>query len=168
MKTKRLTKLSLFTTIALVLSLIEYALPPLAPIPGIKLGLANVITLILLDFATPTDAFFVLLARILLASVFAGQAMSLLYSLFGGILCFLAMWFLNWLLQKKYIILTSMIGAIFHNIGQILIAFLLTQTAGIFFYLPILLLSGIVTGLFTGLCAFFAHKSLSHHDIFCP
>lgn len=161
MKTKRLTKLSMFTVLALILSLVESALPPLAPIPGIKLGLANVVTLFVLYLAAPIDALCVLLARILLAGLFAGQAMSLLYSLTGGILCFLAMWFMKWLLSGRSIILTSMTGALFHNLGQILVAYLLTQTTGIFFYLPILSVSGLITGAFTGLCAHYAYKYLA-------
>lgn len=161
MKISRLTTLALFTTIALILSLVETALPPLAPIPGIKLGLANVVTLLLLYLAAPQNALFVLLARILLASLFAGQAMSLLYSLTGGIFCFLAMWLCKYFLNKKYIVLTSMVGGIFHNAGQILVAYLLTQTTGVLLYFPILLISGLIAGAFTGLCAHYARKYLA-------
>ena len=162
MKTQRLTKLALFTALALILSLVESALPPLAPIPGIKLGLANVVTLILLHIAAPIDALCVLLARILLAGLFAGQAMSLLYSLTGGLFCFLAMWLIKWLLSGRYIVLTSMTGGIFHNVGQILVAYLVTQTTGIFLYFPVLLISGLVAGAFTGLCAHYARRFLLH------
>lgn len=161
MKTKKITVLALFTTMALILSLIESSFPPLAPIPGIKLGLANIITLMVLLHFTPADAFFVLLTRILLSSFFAGQAMSLIYSLAGGILCFLFMAAVNHLLQGHYIFLTGITGGIFHNLGQITAAFFLTRTAGVFAYLPILLISGILTGLFTGLCAFYAERYLA-------
>lgn len=160
MKTKKLVSLALFTALALILSLLESAFPPLAPIPGIKLGLANIITLILLLNFKPAETFCVLLARILLSAAFAGQAMSLLYSLAGGILCFGSMWFVNKLLKKHYIFLTSVVGSCFHNIGQILIAILLTKTLGVIAYLPVLLVSGILTGLFTGLCAFYSQRYL--------
>ncbi|MBQ7358500.1 MAG: Gx transporter family protein [Lachnospiraceae bacterium] len=167
MKTSRMTHLALLTAMALILTLVESALPPLAPIPGIKLGLANIITLIALYFMTPADAFVIMLVRILLASLFAGQAMSMMYSFAGGLFCFAAMLLTKKLLSERFIILTSMVGAIFHNVGQILIAYLLTKTTGIFLYFPILLLSGLITGLFTGLCAFYASKPLrripSHH-----
>lgn len=161
MKTSRMTHLALLTAMALILTLVESALPPLAPIPGIKLGLANIITLIALYFMTPADAFVIMLVRILLASLFAGQAMSMMYSLVGGLFCFAAMFLTKKLLSERFVILTSMVGAIFHNVGQILIAYLLTKTTGIFLYFPILLLSGLITGLFTGLCAFYASKPLS-------
>lgn len=163
MKTQKLTILALFTAAALILSLVESAFPPLVPIPGIRLGLANIVTLIILLNFTPGNALCVLLARILLASIFSGQAMSLLYSLAGGTVCFFVMWGMNRLLAGHYIFLTSIFGGCFHNIGQILAAFLITGTAGVFACLPILLISGIVTGLFTGLCAHFAQRFLSRH-----
>lgn len=163
MKTQKLTQLALFTAAALILSLTESAFPPPAPIPGIRLGLANIVTLIALLYFTPGNALCILLARILLASLFSGQAMSLLYSMAGGILCFLVMWLLNRLLSGHYIFLTGIFGGCSHNIGQILAAYLITETAGVFAYLPILLISGIVTGLFTGLCAHFARRFLSRY-----
>ena len=89
--TRKLTTLSLLAAIALALYAVESALPPIVPIPGIKLGLSNIITLVVLWKYSAKDAFFVLLVRILLATMFFGQAMSLLYSLSGGILCLFAM-----------------------------------------------------------------------------
>lgn len=161
MKTQKITTLSLLTAMALILSLVESALPPLAPIPGIKLGLANIITLIALLNFTPADTFVVLLVRILLSSFFAGQAMSLIYSLTGGILCFIAMLIVNRILHGHYVFLTSITGGIFHNLGQLLAAWMITRVAGVLTYLPILLISGILTGLFTGLCAFYSQKYLA-------
>ena len=81
--TRKLTTLSLLAAIALALYAVESALPPIVPIPGIKLGLSNIITLVVLWKYSAKDAFFVLLVRILLATMFFGQAMSLLYSLSG-------------------------------------------------------------------------------------
>lgn len=161
MNTKKIVTLALFTALALILSLVESALPPLAPVPGIKLGLANIITLIVLLNYTPRDAFLVLLVRVLLSSLFTGQVIYLLYSLAGALLCFLAMWIVNRLLQKHFIFLTSITGSCFHNIGQILMAIFLTGTPGVAAYLPILLISGIVTGLFTGLCAHYTQRYLA-------
>jgi heptaprenyl diphosphate synthase len=161
MKTKKLTLLALFTAIALVISLIETALPVLVPIPGIKLGLSNIITLIMLLSFKPSETFFVLISRILLTSIFSGQMTSFLYSLAGGILCFLTMLIINRILNNHFIFLTSMLGAVAHNIGQLLTAFFLVRTAGVLAYLPILLISGIITGLFTGLCAHFSSKYLT-------
>ncbi|MBQ4536522.1 MAG: Gx transporter family protein [Lachnospiraceae bacterium] len=160
MTTKKLTTLALFTALALAIFGIECAIPTLVPIPGVKLGLANIITLVVLVRYSGKDAFFVMLARILLGTLLFGQAMSLLYSLAGGFLCLLAMWCVNRLLQGHFLCLTSMVGALFHNLGQILIALLLTATPGVLSYLPFLLLSGIITGLFTGLCAQFMNNHL--------
>ena len=127
---------------------------------GIKLGLANIITLVVLWKYSARDAFFVLLVRILLASLFFGQAISLLYSLSGGLLCLLAMVFVQRLLHGHYLFLASMTGAVFHNLGQIGVAFLLTSVPAVLVYLPFLLLSGLVTGLFIGLCARFTLRFL--------
>lgn len=158
MSTKKMTRLALFTTIALIIFTVESALPALAPIPGIKLGLANIITLVVLRHFGAKDALIVLIMRILLASFFFGQALSLLYSLVGGICCLLIMYLINKLLAGQYLYLTSIAGAIAHNLGQLSVAFHITQVKGVITYLPFLLISGILTGLFTGLCAHFASR----------
>lgn len=160
MNVKKLVQLSLFTVIAVTIFIIEAALPALAPIQGVKLGLANIVTLVLLLYYSPKDTFCVLIARILLASILSGQMMSFIYSLSGGVFCFVAMVLCNKMLNKKYIYLTSIVGAVFHNMGQLLAAFLLLRSWGIVVYIPILMISGIVTGLFTGLCAHFFHKKM--------
>lgn len=158
--TRKITALSLLATMALALYAVESALPPIVPIPGIKLGLANIITLVVLWKYSARDAFSVLLVRILLATMFFGQAISLLYSLSGGLLCLLAMLLVKRLLHGHYLFLASMTGAVFHNLGQIAIAFLLTGVPAVLVYLPFLLLSGLVTGLFIGLCARFTLRFL--------
>ena len=145
--------LALFTAIALTIFVLESLVPPPLPIPGVKLGLANVITLILLCCMRPSDALTVLLLRILLGSIFTGQMVSFSYSLAGGVLCFLVMWGLLKLLNRRFIPLVSIFGALAHNIGQIMIAILMTSTPGVIAYLPILMISGAATGLFTGFCA---------------
>lgn len=160
MSIRKLTTLAMFATLALIIFTVESAIPPLVPIPGIKLGLANIITLVVLILYSPKDAFWVLLVRILVSTLLFGQAMSLLYSLVGGICCFAAMFFLNRLLQKHFLFLTSIVGALFHNLGQLAVAFLLTAVPGVLSYLPFLMISGIITGLFTGLCAHFTLKYL--------
>ena len=111
-------------------------------------------------FRSPKDTLMVLLMRILLASFFFGQAVSLLYSLVGGLLCFVAMLLVHKLLQGHFLVLVSIIGAIFHNLGQLSVAFLITEVPGVLVYLPFLMLSAIVTGLFTGLCAHFTQRFL--------
>lgn len=160
MNVKKLTVLALFTTLAFGIYAAESLLPPPAPIPGIKLGLANIITIVILYKFSAKEATMVLLARILLSSFFFGQALSLLYSLSGGLLSLAAMYFSNRLFKGRLLFLTGIAGALTHNLGQLLAAFLMVQTAGVFLYLPILMLAGIPTGLFTGLCAHFLRKHL--------
>lgn len=164
MPLRKLTALALYTTLSLAIYAVESAIPPLVPIPGIRLGLANIITLILLRQDSLRSAGLVLLARILLSSLLFGQAMSLLYSLAGGFLSLLVMYLINRLLQKRYPFLTGAAGGLFHNLGQLLTAFALTSTPGVLAYLPFLIVSGILTGLFTGLCASFAEKHLPVRD----
>lgn len=157
---KYLTALALFTTLALAIYYVESLLPTLVPIPGIKLGLANIITLLILKNFSARDAFLVLLARILIATFLFGQFMSLFYSLAGGICCLLIMWLVNGLLKGHFLFLTSIFGALFHNIGQMLVAIAITRTPAPLSYLPFFILSATITGLFTGLCAHYAQKYL--------
>lgn len=158
--TKHLTLLALYTTLALAIYSVEAALPALVPIPGIKLGLANIITLIVLRNFSAKDAFFVLIIRILIATFLFGQAMSLLYSLAGGILCLLIMLPLNKLLQGHFLFLTSIFGALGHNAGQLVVAVIMTSSVAALSYIPFFVVSACITGLFTGLCTHFAQKHL--------
>ena len=153
---KKITILSLYTAISLTIFIIEAALPALAPIPGVKLGLANIITLLVLVKYSAGDAALVLTVRIIIATLFAGQAVSFIYSICGGFLCLVVMSIFNRILGGKYIFLTSIMGAIAHNTGQILAAFFILRLSGILVYIPYLIISGIITGLFTGLVCHFA------------
>ena len=163
MRLKRLTTLAVFTVIALTIFVVESAIPVPVPLPGIKLGLSNIVTLFILLNYKPADAFYVLLARILLSSFFTGQALYLVYSLCGGLFCFVIMCLLHRFLSGHFIFITSIFGALFHNLGQLSAAFLVTGTPGVFTYLPFLILSGTVTGLFTGLCTHYAQKYLKKY-----
>ena len=152
---KHLVTLAMFTTMALVIFVVEAQIPVPVPIPGIKLGLANIITLFVLQKYRVRDALAVLVLRIFLGSLFTGTLVSCLYSLSGGLLCLVGMALLCRLLQNRYLWFVSVCGAILHNIGQILAAMLVMQTTLVNWYLPFLLISGCVTGLFTGLAATF-------------
>lgn len=157
---KKLTNLALFSTIALTIFLLESLIPPLVPIPGIKLGLANIVTLILLANATWRDALIVLLVRIILGSIFAGQMMSFFYSLAGGLACLLVMAILHHFLGSRLLWFTSIMGALAHNTGQIAVAAIVLGSGYVLFYYPYLIISGIITGLFTGLAAWYVHPRL--------
>ena len=163
MSTKKLTLLSLFTTLSLAIYAAESAIPPLVPLPGIKLGLANIITLILHKHFSRRDAVLVLTARIALSSLLFGQALSLLYSLAGGFFSLAVMALAMKLLNKRYVFLTGAMGGLAHNAAQLLTALAVTSTPGLLAYLPFLVLSGVITGLFTGLCAQFAGRYLIPH-----
>lgn len=159
-----MTMLALFTTIALIIFVIESAIPAIVPIPGVKLGLANIIPLILILHKMPKEAGIVLFMRIILASIFAGQMMSFIFSIFGGFACLIAMTAVHKIAGSEHIWFTSIIGAIFHNIGQMVAAVLTLQSLNVLYYMPFLLISGIITGLFTGLCAWYFHKHIPNLD----
>lgn len=160
MKTKKLTTMALLTALALILFTVEAQIPPPVPIPGVKLGLANIITVYAMFALGPKEALCILLARVFLGSVFSGQMSTLFYSLSGGLLCYCAMLLLRKILTEQQIWVCSVIGAVFHNIGQMGMALMIFQSPSVLIYLPLLMLSGIVTGLFTGLCAQFLLRRL--------
>ena len=153
MRGNRLTRNAVLTAVALTIFMIEAQLPNLAPIPGVKLGLANIVTVYAMFLMGPADTLCILLCRVFLGSLFAGQLMTLFYSLGGGLLCYAVMLVLRRLVTQRQIWVCSVLGSIAHNIGQITVAILLTHTPGLLAYLPVLMISGILAGLFTGLCA---------------
>ncbi|MBZ4670716.1 MAG: hypothetical protein PWQ76_1115 [Clostridiales bacterium] len=164
--TKHMVLLGIYTAIALAVFAIEAQLPPIVPVPGIKLGLANITTLLLISEYAKRDAFVVLVLRIVLGSIFSGQAMSFFYSLAGGLLCFAAMSVASLALKNENLWFTSIIGGIFHNLGQILIAMFVLKSENVLFYLPVLIAGGIAAGLFTGLSAQFLILKASRIKLF--
>ncbi len=153
MSVKRLTVTAMLAAAALIIFIIEAQLPPLAPIPGIKLGLANVVTLYTMAALGRREALMVTILRIILGSVFAGGMMSLAYSAAGGALCYIVMAISLKFLKERMLWCVSVIGAIGHNIGQLAAAVLITGTVQILWYAPILIISAIITGIFTGAAA---------------
>jgi heptaprenyl diphosphate synthase len=153
MSVKRLTRMALLTAIALTIFVAEAQLPSVVPIPGVKLGLANIVTVWAVFLLGPGDAALILLARVLLGSMFTGQMMALMYSLAGGALCLAVMVPLHRVLTERQIWVCSAAGAVAHNAGQLLAAIAITRTPALVVYFPVLLASGVITGLFTGLCA---------------
>lgn len=136
---------------ALIIFIIEAQLPLPFPIPGIKLGLANVITLTSIVWLGKKDALAVLLLRIVLGSIFTGNMITLVYSAVGGLTAYAAM--IAAVAILKNIVAASVVGAMGHNIGQIAAAAVISHTVQILYYLPILIISGVLTGLFTGIVA---------------
>ncbi|MCH5300931.1 MAG: Gx transporter family protein [Ruminococcus sp.] len=153
MKTRNLILTAILTALALVAFTIEAAIPPLTPIYGIKLGIANVFTLFALYALGTRYAAALLFLRIVLGSIFTGQVVSFIYSLTGGVLAFLLMVLLKRFFPLKQVWILSVLCAVMHNIGQLLAAIFMTSTVQIIYYLPVLVVSGIIAGAFTGLCA---------------
>ena len=150
--TRRLTLDAMLIALALALFFLETWLPPLVPMPGVKLGLAHIITLFALYRLGPGDAAAILICRILLGTLFGGQAVSFLFSLCGGLLAFLAMLLIKPVLSSNQIWVCGVLGALAHNAGQIIAAWLILHMPEVFAYLPVLIISAIITGLFTGIC----------------
>lgn len=162
MSAKQLTRDALLCAIALTIFMIEAQIPALVPIPGVKLGLANIVTVFAIFVYGPKDALAILLVRVVLGSIFSGQITTILYSLAGGLFCFCVVVLIRKILTERQIWVASVVGAIFHNIGQVLVAMLITSTWRLVVYLPILMVSGILAGLFTGLCAQFLYGKLKN------
>ena len=153
MKVKKITQMAMLTAIALTIFMIEAQIPALVPIPGVKLGLANIVTVFAVFALGPRDAAMILFVRIFLGAVFAGNFSTILYSGAGGLLAILVTILLRKLLTHEQLWVAGAIGAVFHSIGQMAVAVAVTGTLGILVYLPMMILCSIITGVFTGLCA---------------
>lgn len=160
MKLRRLTRNALLTGLALIIFVIEMLLPGISPVPGLKLGLSNIITVFAVFALSPADAAMILAARILLGTFISGNLSALMYSAAGGAMCLASMLLLKRLLTQKQIWAASVMGAIFHNLGQVLTAMAITKTPALITYLPLLTAGGMLAGLFTGLCAQYTVKFL--------
>lgn len=153
METRKLTHMALLTAIALTIFMVEAQIPNPIPIQGVKLGLANIVTVYAIFTLGAAPALMILVVRVVLGSIFAGQMMALWYSMAGGFLCWLAMLGMRRLAGREQLWVCSVVGAVFHNVGQILVAILVTGTPALVIYFPVLLVSGMLAGLFTGVCA---------------
>ncbi len=151
-KTKKMVLLSILVAIALVIYLIEAQIPVL--FPGVKLGLANSISLVALILLGWKEAFLIMVLRTLLGSIFGGSMSAFMFSIAGGILSNIVMVLLYKYLKNALSLPTiSVCGAVFHNVGQLLVAAFIIQDLRIYIYLPVLLISAIVTGYFIGVLA---------------
>lgn len=151
-KTRKIAFLGLCTALALILAYVEVMMQPLFPsIPGIKMGLANIIIVFLLYRRGAASAIGVSLLRIFMVSILFGNAMTFIYSLAGGVLSLLVM-----ILLRRVNLLSevgiSVAGGVTHNVGQILMAMLLLETSELGYYLVVLTVTGTVAGILVGLC----------------
>lgn len=149
---KKIPYYGLFAALAILMGYVELMIPIPVPIPGVKLGLANVIVILAMYYMDTKGAFFISLIRVLLSGLlFAGMA-GLLYSLAGAMLSFLVMALLK-KTGKCSIIGVSLAGGVFHNVGQIIVAAMVVENVRMAYYLPFLLVSGVVTGILIGIVA---------------
>ena len=149
----RITRLALLTAIALTIFLAEAQLPALTAVPGVKLGLANIVTVYAMFALGPGDALLVLSGRVFLGAVFSGQMMTLIYSAAGGFLSWCILSLLRRLLTGEQIWLASPVAAVFHNLGQLLAAAAVLRSWAVMAWLPYLIIAAILAGLFTGVAA---------------
>ena len=144
--------LGVFTALALIFSYVETLIPIQFGIPGVKLGLANLIIVIALYRMKLSEAYLLSIVRVLLAGFIFGNYFSIIYSLAGGLLSLTVMA----LLRKKggfSVIGVSIAGGVFHNIGQLIIASVIVETFSVMYYVPVLLIAGLVTGLLIGIAS---------------
>ena len=152
-KPKTIAFVGVCTALAMVLAYVEILIPPLFPaIPGIKMGLPNIIIIFLLYRRGPATACAVSIIRIALVSMLFGNIMMLMYSLAGGILSLLIMIILR-RLNFLSAVGVSVAGGVFHNLGQILMAMLLLETSELGYYMVVLTVTGTLAGILIGLCS---------------
>lgn len=149
MSAKEISRLGMMTTLALILSYLESLIPIFVGIPGVKLGLANLVIVFLLYRMKIQDAILVSVMRILLSGFMFGNMMSIIFSLVGSIFSIGAMClFKRW--KGFSIVGVSIAGGCAHNFGQLCVAAFVVQTSRIIYYFPILMISGILTGFVIG------------------
>jgi heptaprenyl diphosphate synthase len=158
-KTKKLALMSALTAIALTIFVVEAQLPPIVPIPGVKLGLANIITLVSMALLGRKEAGAILAVRILLGSMFTGSVSALIFSVAGGVSAYLVMCLTIGLFPEKLMWVVSTLAALAHNAGQLTASVWVTGTPSILVYAPALVAAGIVTGVFTGFGAVYLTRA---------
>ncbi len=162
---RQLAYLGLCTAVALILAYVEVLLPPLfTAVPGIKLGLPNIAIIFVLYRYGVRHAAAVSFVRMAVVAMLFGNPMTFVYSLAGAVLSLLVMALLR-RLDFLSIVGVSVAGGVFHNVGQILMAMLLLNTAELGYYLIVLAVTGTVSGVFVGLCGVLAVKRIPGGNI---
>ena len=159
MKTKKVAFLGMCIALSMILSFVESQIPPLMAVPGVKMGLPNIVMVFMLYKIGAKDTAIVSILRVILVGILFGTPLSMIYSLVGATLSLIGMI----LLKKTNLfapVTVSVAGGILHNIGQIATACLVMETAQIAYYLPVLLISGTIAGILIGLCAAMILKRL--------
>lgn len=142
---RKIALCAMLMALAMIFSYVEVLIPINLGVPGIKLGIANLVVVVGLFFLPAGEVLMISVARILLMGYLFGNGMSILYSLAGGLLSFLVM------LLLKHITGVSIAGGVTHNVAQICVAALVVQNRKLFYYLPALLVAGVITGMLIGI-----------------
>lgn len=152
MKTKKVATLGLSIALAMIMSYIEVLVPLSFAVPGIKMGLANIVIIFVLYKLGTKEAILVSLIRVILVSLLFSNAMAMAYSISGAVLSLGVMWLLK-KTDKFSVVGVSIAGGVMHNVGQIIMAIILLGTEQIALYLPVLIITGTVTGVVIGIVA---------------
>ena len=148
----RVAYFGVFTALALILSYVETLIPVSFGIPGVKLGLANLVIVIALCRLRLSEAFLLSVVRVLLSGFLFGNYFSIIYSLAGGLLSLTVMAFMK--SREDFSVAgVSIAGGVFHNVGQLMIAAFVVETFSVIYYIPVLLIAGMLTGLLIGIVA---------------
>lgn len=159
MNTKKITIISLLVSLALVLSYFEMLIPPIVPFPGIKIGLSNLPVLIALYYFSWKESIYVALLKVSLVAVLFTGISGFMYAFTGSIFS-LCIMILLYKIGKNSIIGVSFSGAVFHNLGQILIACIILNNFKILYYYPPLIISGIISGTLIGIAGYIILKHI--------
>ena len=150
MSAKRIAKMSMLVALAIIFSYIEFLIPINLGVPGIKLGMANLVIVIALYTMNTMDVWLISVLRILILGFMFGSGMSIIYSIAGAVLSLIVMCIIK-RIKGFSIVGVSIAGGVCHNIGQIVVAMLVVETTGILYYMPALLVAGVITGAIIGI-----------------
>lgn len=159
LRTRRLAVSAMFAALALIFSYVEAIIPFSVGIPGVKLGIANLVIIIALYEMNMKYAFTINVVRIFVSGLLFNGLFGALYSLSGGIVSLLVMW----LLKKTNLfsmVGVSMAGGVAHNLGQLIIASLIVSNFKMFLYFPVLMFSGIISGIMIGIVSYIIYQKL--------
>ena len=159
LRTRRLTTSAMFATLALIFTYVEFLIPYSVGVPGVKLGLANLVIIIALYKMDFKYAMSINLLRIALSGLLFSGVFAMMYSLCGGVISLIVMWGLK-RTGKFSMVGVSMAGGVAHNFGQLIIAAVVVSNIKMFVYFPVLVFSGIGAGICIGIVAYVLNKKL--------
>jgi len=166
---KRAAMISILASVAVVLGIVESFIPFAIAVPGAKLGLGNIMVVTCLYFFRGRDAVSLIVLKTLLTSFILGTFSTFLFSLFGALASFFVMFVIMRFGKDTFsLVAISIVGGIAHNLGQLGAAAIVLGSTTIFYYLPLLFISGIVTGVFVGIAATYLVESIKKLGLFSP